>query len=332
MMKKSLLIIAILAVAFSAKAQDQAIFQNYQNAPILINPGATGFNNASNLMANFRSQWSGFPGAPTTYSVNYHGAVSDNIGLGANVLGETAASLTRYRFQANFGYRFPLGSLAKMAIGVSPEFSTVRLSNEAVSNPLYEAGDVLIEEFTGGQQVIDITLGFLAEIKNRANLDPTSERRSGKTTIGLAFPNLLVARLNDIASSEPSSSPFRYFSMYVAHRVYINSQDISFEPSLLVRRIQDAPSTVDINVKAGFLQDVLVTGLSYRAGLEDGILGFMLGSEGFNINKNENPNPRFTLNAYYMFDLSFQEFQKYGGMSHEVTLVMQLRRKQNKNN
>ncbi|MCB0640430.1 MAG: PorP/SprF family type IX secretion system membrane protein [Phaeodactylibacter sp.] len=298
-MKKLIFFIAFVAAAFQIQAQDQAIFMHYNISPILVNPAAAGFSDDYNLTLNFRNQWTGFDGAPFTYAANFHGPIGNTLGLGASILAEDVASLTRYRFQLNYAFRYQI-QLVKLAAGFSTEFSTVRLSNEAMSNKFFEVGDVLLEEFSGGQQIFDATLGLMVQVKDA-------------TTIGLSFPNLIVAKISDIVSSDPEGSFFKYFTFYLGHRFYVREYSLSLEPSLMVRRVQDVPFNLDFNFKAGFLDDKLIAGLSYRSGL-GGALGILLGTE---------IKP---FRIFYSYDVSFQRFQQYNGGSHEVTLAFRFDR------
>ena len=304
MMKKLLFLIAFIATALTTQAQDQAIFMHYNISPVLVNPAAAGFTDDYNLTLHFRNQWTGFDGSPYTYAANFQGPIgSTPLGIGAGVLAENVASLTRYRFQLNYAFRYQI-QLVKFAAGFSTEFSTVRLSNEAASNKFFEVGDVLLDEFSGGLQVFDATLGLMVNVKDA-------------TTIGLSFPNLIVAKISDIVSSEPEGAFFKYFTFYMGHRFFIREYSLSLEPSLMVRRVQDVPFNLDFNFKAGFLDDKLIAGLSYRSGL-GGALGILLGTE----------IKPFRL--FYSYDVSFQRFQQYNGGSHEVTVAFRFDRLKDK--
>ena len=84
---------------------------------------------------------------------------------------------------------------------------------------------------------------------------------------------------------------------------------MTLEPSLVIRQVLMGPeSMVDINLKAGFLDEQLIAGLSYRGGVANA-LAILLGTRlsGFNL--------------YYSYDISFNRFQDYSVGSHEVTVA-----------
>lgn len=294
---KNLILLVLFLFAFgSANAQDQAIFTQYHISPILINPGATGFNEKNNLMMNLRSQWAGFPGAPKTYSVGYHGPLGRTMGIGANILSEKIASLDRLRFQLNYAFRYQIGEDVKLGMGFSTEFQSMGLARTTNENPLIES-ERLVSDYIDGVKIFDATLGFYGTIKER-------------THIGLSFPNLVVARLGEIAGSEPEGGFLKYFIFDMGHKLDFENAGVSFEPSIMVRKTLNSPFQIDFNTVAGFLSDQLFAGLSYRSGT-GGAVGILLGGK------------ISSVKVFYGFDLSFAKFQEYNSGTHEITAAFE---------
>ncbi|MCB0707531.1 MAG: PorP/SprF family type IX secretion system membrane protein [Saprospiraceae bacterium] len=302
-MKKFYLLLAFVAFALQMRAQDQAIFTHYHVSPILINPSVAGFDDVHNIQLNFRNQWTGFPGSPFTYAASYHGPIGKTLGVGANVLSENIGSLNRVRLQLNYAFRYQIKDV-RLAIGFSTEFSNTSLQNSTTDNPFYEAGDLVLEEYMGGQKVFDATLGFYGNFKDQ-------------TFVGLSFPNLIVTKISDIQSSDPEGSFFKYFVFQLGHKFKSPTTNISIEPSIMMRRLLNVPFQSDFNLKLGFLDDRLVTGLAYRAGL-GGSLGLLLGTETNNFR------------LFYSYDVSFQRFQQYNSGAHEVTIAFKIPSKSKK--
>ena len=299
-MKRILLLLIILGGLQTLRAQDPAIFNHYLISPILINPSYAGFEEAHMLHGHFRNQWTGFPGSPVTYGFNYNGPIGKTLGLGFNVLGENIASISRLRFQLNYAFRFKIGENVKMAAGFSTEFSNLQLNNSALQNPFYEAGDDLIDAFNNGESVLDATLGVYTSFKDN-------------TFVGLAFPNLIVAKISDIESGDPQGAFFKFFIFNLGHRFQFDN-GFSFEPSLMMRNVMNVPFNLDFNAKVGFLEDRFIAGLSYRTGV-GGALGVLLGTS----------FDQFRL--FYSYDLSFQQFQQYNSGAHELTIGLRLGKK-----
>lgn len=295
-MKKILLLISFFAIARLVVAQDEAIFSHYNIMPVLINPSAAGFGNMHQFQLNARAQWSGFADAPTTYAAQYNGPLGDNFGLGVGVLTESAAQMNRVRAHLNYAFRFQVSDMVKLSAGFSAEYQQVRLDNGIAGNIFFQEGDQIIEDFMDGRGVFDASLGFFSSFNEN-------------TQVGLSFTNLVRSRISNMGIEDNNESVLSHYIFYAGHKIKMD--DLTLEPSLLVRNVRDVPSQLDINLKASFLNETLTTGLSYRS---LGALGILLGTK------------LSTFEFYYSYDVFFQNFQKYNDGSHEVTVALSFNR------
>lgn len=298
-MKKILLLLSIFCGLNTLSAQDAAIFSHYHINPILINPAAAGFDETQSIFGTFRASWSGFPDAPNTYGVFYNGPIGKIFGLGAGINAETAAQMTRTRGVLNYAFRFGIKEDIKISAGFSTEFQQIKVDN-GVLGELYEPGDGLIEEAVNGRNQFDAGVGAFATYREN-------------TFVGLAFTNLVSARLTDI-SGVTSGTFLSYYTFLLGHKFTVEGLSFTLEPSLMVRQIINNPQQFDFNIKAGFLEDQLIAGLSYRS-LGEGALGILLGTK------------ISSLELFYTFDISFQEFQQFNSGSHEVTVAFRIQKK-----
>jgi len=85
------------------------------------------------------------------------------------------------------------------------------------------------------------------------------------------------------------------------------TNDIVFEPSIYIKQLNYVPLHIDLNLKAGFLEERLTGGITYSIGADER-LGFLIGSK---VN---------SLNFYYGYNVSRHEFQAYNNGSHEITV------------
>lgn len=299
---KKLLIVCLLSGLFqSLYAQDEAIFNQYHITPILINPAAAGFEEGHQLQLNARGQWSGFVDAPQTYAVNYNGAVGKTFGLGIGILSETAAQLSRTRAQLNYAFRFTVKEKVKISAGFGTRYERLSLDNSITSGSFFDLADDIVSDALTGQGAFDASLGIYSTIND-------------DTYMGLTVTNLVRTRLDQIVTANQESL-LKYFIFQVGHKFRVPDLKFTLEPSLLIRQVKDAPFQMDLNLKAGFLDDQLITGISYRA---LGAVGMLLGTR---------------LNSfylYYSYDLSFQRFQRYNMGSHEISFAFNLSKKQKK--
>ncbi len=295
-MKKIFLLLSFFAIWQVVRAQDEAIFTHYQITPILINPAAAGFNNTYQAQFNGRAQWTGFPDAPQTFGAMLNGPVGKNFGIGVGVSSETAAQLNRLKGQLNWAFRFNLSENVKMAAGFSALYQQFKLDGGVNVDDYLD--DDIVNEYMEGVNEFDASVGFFGSIREN-------------TRFGLSFANLIQTRLDDVVESTEESA-LQHYTLFLAHRFEIYDLNFSLEPSIMARRVKDAPSQVDINLKATFLDDQLITGLSYRS---LGALGILLGAKISNFN------------VFYSYDMSFQRFQKFNSGSHEISLLFNLPKK-----
>ena len=281
-------------VSFAQSAFDQSVFMHYTVNPVLINPAAAGAAGIHQINGNFRSQWTSFPGAPQSYGLNYNGPVGETIGLGAWLISEEIGSLQRTSIRFNFSNQFALGESWMLAGGFTAEFQNESLNMDVLDNPLVDVTDDLVMQGVDGTSLFDATLGFYAIHED-------------KTYIGLAFPNLILARLGEIETSEPRGSFFGNYILTAGTKIDLNN-NVILEPILMIQDIDRSPFRLDANVLAHFLEGKLTTGVSYRAG-RGGALGLLLGTR-----------IQETFSVYYSYDVGFQRFQQYNSGAHEITL------------
>jgi type IX secretion system PorP/SprF family membrane protein len=298
-MKKYLLVITLFSLCQMAFAQDEAIFSHYNITPVLINPSVAGFDDTHQLQLNARAQWSGFADAPQTYAAQYNGPLGDNFGIGVGILSETAAQLQRLRAHLNYAFRFDISEKVKLSAGFSTEYQQVQLDNGVMSSNFIDLGDDVINDFMEGRGVFDASVGVYSSI-------------SENTRIGLTFTNLVRSRLSS-STQDQNESILKYYIFFASHRMDVEDLNFSLEPSIMVRNTRDVPSQLDINLKAGFLDDALIAGLSYRS---SNTVGLLLGTK----------LSKFQL--LYSYDVFFDEFQRYNDGSHEVSVLISLERKQ----
>lgn len=305
-MKKLILLLGLVSVLQTlVHAQDEALFMHYNISPILINPAAAGFDETYNLQFNARMQWTGFEDAPKTFAARYNGPLGRTFGLGIGVFSETAAQMSRSKLQLDYAFRYPVNEDWKLAFGFFTEFQQMRIDGDITASPFYDPADALLEDLLNGKGQFDAALGIYGTFREN-------------TYGGITFNNLVSSRLSEIAGVGASESFFSYYTFNVGHRFELTQQKVSLEPSILLRQIRNAPFQMDLNLKAGFLDEQLIAGLSYRAGL--GAMGILLGTRLTNFN------------LYYSYDVSFQRFQKYNTGSHEITVALTFKKRDKKKN
>lgn len=299
-MKKILVLIGFIAfISGSALAQEEAVFMHYIFNPTLINPAATGFDKEHhNVFINVRSAWTSFPETPKTYALSYNGPIGKRLGLGGMIYTENVAGLTRFRGQLSYAFQYQIQDF-DMAFGMSTEWHNTTVDNSVTNSVLYDEGDERVLAAMEGQTEFDATIGLYGSYKDRI-------------FFGLSSPGLVRGKLDQI-SGTGDGGPFQFLLANLGGKFELSDSKVKLMPSILVKKVRGVDFQTDVNLIASFLKDQLMTGLTYRAGT-GGNLGIILGTK-YN-----------TLQFIYTYDVYMDEFQKYNGGSHEITINFEFNR------
>jgi len=296
------IIVMTLLVTFTIKhsnAQEAGYFSHHYFIPVLINPGATGFNGDHEILAGYRRNYSDFEDAPRTFTALYNGSFADKIGLGIQLTSDKVGVSNLFEGQLSYAYRFTINDVV-LSIGLSTALQTYKI-NDVQSDPNVDQTDILLAEAINGYTLFDGSAGVYGEADK-------------KFFFGVAFPNLIKNRLTEIQGdiNLPDFDLFSY-AVLVGYRFNIENYDFTVEPSLSVTDLRYSPFMIDGNVKFSFLQDQLVGGIGYSFGEHDESSASLL--LGTRIN---------ALQLFYSYNVSLGNFQQYNNGSHELTLLYRI--------
>lgn len=138
--KKGLLIIVALLLAVRMDAQDLPIYSQYLFNKYLINPAVAGSDGYTSINLTTRQQWTGYLGAPQTYSLSMQGRVlkqkyliKDNIfskkifrphtegkvGLGGTIYSDINGLVRRTGFSTSYAYHLWLQGGTQLSFGLA---------------------------------------------------------------------------------------------------------------------------------------------------------------------------------------------------------------------
>lgn len=287
----------ICLCASSLDAQERYFDERYIYSqgflnPVLLNPAAAGFSGDHNILLNYRNNWSSFEGSPKSVTLAYDGRLIDRVGIGAIIMQDNFGSLRTSKAQLSFTYGIT-STKNDVRFGLSTEFIQHGLNNRDANDGNFDPNDPLVLERRNGIQFFDVSIGAYGVY-------------DGKFTYGFALPSLLSSRLTNTSStnSDGRDIGFLFQAGYILDEV---ANGISLEPSIVFKKLHQVPTHLDLNLKAGFLEDKFTGGLSYTLG-GDKRLGFLIG---FKIEK---------LNLYYTYNVSTQQFQDYNNGAHEFSV------------
>jgi type IX secretion system PorP/SprF family membrane protein len=291
---KNLIILVAMSFAISSIGQEKYFDSRYLYSqaflnPILLNPAAAGIKSTRSAFLNYRNTWSGFNNAPRTVTFGYDGKLIDRVGFGAVLMQDNFGALRTNKVSLNFSYGIESPKNV-VRFGLATDYLQHGLNNLDASDNQLDPNDPLVRERRTGSQFFDLTAGIFGVYDK-------------KITYGIAIPSMVTSRINN--TDQPLETEIG-FIFNVGYRLDEIMSDVSLEPSVFVKKLNNVPTHFDFNLKAGFLDDKLSGGVSYTLGA-DNRLGFLLG---FNLNK---------LDIFYTYNTSTYEFQTYNNGSHEFT-------------
>jgi len=229
-MNKPLLIKSIVAsvfafLSFTARAQQDPLYAQYFNNPMLINPAFAGSNERLYAGIAYRTQWSGVDGGPKTFNANGHIALMDNkVGIGAVVLQDQIGDIKNTQFGAAGAYHIKLLN-KKLSFGLqmgATRFATdpnaVRVQNQ----------DPLFAQFN--ETKFNTGAGVLLQ--------------NERYTLSLSVPRILASTVSQGGQSIEVYGQNYY--LYGSYLIYVNDL-VQFKPSALLRMAKGSSISADVN-------------------------------------------------------------------------------------
>jgi len=227
------LFILLTAAAFG---QQDPLYSQYINNPMVINPAYAGLNNNFNASVAYRNQWGGFEGNPKTFNFNSHVSLVDNkVGVGLLVVQDQIGDAKNTEVQGAFSYKLPLDDTKTFSFGMQAGFVNFRNNYSNLNLPEDQQDD---PAFLQNENVTSPNLGVGAIIK------------SDKYFFGASIPRLLNTTISTGAGQD-----FQLYNrtLYVfGSYAYFINENIRFKPAILLRAVKGSPMSVDLNFNFNF--------------------------------------------------------------------------------
>ena len=291
-MKKTTLIVlllCIMCVDFATAQQDPQYTQYMYNMNV-VNPAYAGSKESLSITALYRNQWSGFDGAPETFTFSAHSPFGDKVGLGLSAIKDELGPISETNVFVDFSYTLQLSESFKLALGIKAgaTFHDVGLIDLELQDPN--------DPF------------FSQDISNTyPNVGAGAFLYTENFYLGLSVPNLLNSVHLDENGLKFGSETNHYFG--TAGYVFQVSENVKLKPSVMVKSAFDAPISYDGNLNALFYEKFEI-GASYR--LDDSFSGMV----GFQAT----PNIRIG----YAYDSVMSDLDAVASASHEVIITFDL--------
>lgn len=305
-MKRYILQIALcLLVIGELSAQQVAQYSQYNLNYYLMNPAVGGVGSNLEAQLGFRSQWTGFEGAPTSMYMSIHTPIK---------YPSSNSHLKKHPYQGVGGYVFKDQAGANSFTGAYFSYAYhIRVTNK---NTFSFGASMGVKQYALDGSKIEFTQ--VTDDPKVTGANETNTLPDGNAGFwyhtdhffgGIAI-NQLLSNSIDITQAAPQNSFGQLDNHYFMNVGYVYDVDkhLKLVPSILVKAVQPAPLQVDVSLKAIFDKTYWVGGSVRNF---DALVVFA----GFNYNKFE---------FGYSFDLTLNEIQKHSAGSHEIIIGLLL--------
>jgi type IX secretion system PorP/SprF family membrane protein len=297
-MKKRFLPLIIIASLFATTgvAQQSMLYNHYYLNPFLYNPSYIAPTGYTELYLNYRKQWVGIDGAPTTSTLNFQVPLNYKSGLAFTAIQDEAGILKTTTGLISFSYSVYFGTritdVNKLSFGLSAGVTNSRLDPD-------QADDINDPVLGNNTTSLDGQFGL--------------HYRYNRFKIGFAIPRIFETQVVDEESfSKAGISQLNNTISSISYDFKISDR-FSFEPMATYRTYQNLDPFFEA-IATFKIADVAWVGGGYRQNY--GAFPFL----GVNVKQK--------LRVAYSYEIATNQTDKMGSGSHEVQLAWRIGKKQ----
>lgn len=282
-----------LLIATGGAAQQDPLYSQYMFNTLAFNPAYAGSADVFTVMALSRHQWVGLDGAPATQTFLAHSPLPmEELALGFTAINDKIGPSRQTSAYADVAYRIKTGADTRLSFGLKGGVNIYQADLASLSTVEVDPANVNI----AGQLLPNFGFGLYWH-------SPTYY-------VGLSAPKLLENEL-DAADGNVvvSASEARHYFLMGGYVMDL-SRDIKFKPAFMMRVVEGAPLSLDINANF-LLRERIWFGAMYRLGNAFGVMGQ------YQVNDQ--------LRVGYAFDLTTTKLGAYNAGTHEIMLSYDLR-------
>jgi type IX secretion system PorP/SprF family membrane protein len=291
-MARFALLLLLAAPGATAHAQQDPLYSQYMFNTLAFNPGYAGSGDVFTAMALSRHQWVGFAGAPSTQTLLMHTPLRNhNVGLGFTLMNDRIGPTDQLGVYGDFAYRIRTGEDTRLAFGLKAGMNVYQADVAALATVENDPANANIR----GQLLPNFGFGLFWH--------------SDRYYLGLSIPKLLTNQIDAVADNVVVTAEEARHYFLIGGYVFDLNMDLKFRPSFMVRAVQGAPLSMDLNANF-LLRERVWFGAMYRIGNSAGLLAQ------YQINDQ--------LRCGYAFDLTTNRLGAYNAGTHEVMISYDL--------
>lgn len=297
---KKLILFSLAIFVFSAlQAQQDPMYTMYMFNKLPVNAGYAGSSGGVSGTLLYRTQWTGFKGAPKTASFSLDAPLFNDLsGVGVSIVQDKVGISNNLYLSGAFAYRFSVFG-GKMGLGLSGEIQRRQMKWSEV-NPI---------------DPTDANLTYADDNIFLPNVGVGVYWQHEKAFFGVSMPRILENKLNHNSTAgstyETRALQRRHIFGMVGFLATL-SADLKLRPMALVKYVNNAPVEFDFNLSA-LISDLVWVGAGYRT------------NDSFSAMVQLNLSNRFRLG--YAHDFTYTRLNAYHNGTHEIMLGFDLHKK-----
>jgi len=293
-MKRIPTILALLIMSLNAQAQQWPLYSQYMFNQFILNPAVAGSDERIPVIATVRRQWQGIQDAPVTQSISAHAYTGQYVGLGINFFNEVAGPSRRtgMTFSAARHFMVNKANDTWFSFGLSGSF--YQFGFDPTKLRFDQPDDPVITTAAISKFIPDAAAGVYLY--------------NSQYFLGLSVQNMFQTPINLFDIIDRNYNPASRVYFLSGGYEFVINDNLSIQPSFLVRKVFAAPYQMDLNVKAT-IANHFTAGVSYRS--SDAVVLLV----GANI-----PN----VFVGYSYDITLNPLKSYSRGTHEVYLIVKM--------
>jgi len=303
---KKIIIILILLVPTVVFGQQFPFMEGYNVNPFSLSPAYAGIHNSKTLFIDYRSDWSGLEGGPTTYQLSYNDKFHEKKELGGNFIYKQSDI---FKNNVGLGGRFIYDKtdIFKQMLLLGTYTYEVRIAkghwvNFGLSAGFYKNAIDFAKYFNNPDYIQDMVLIYgQGKSKIKFATDISALYRYKQAEAGILFSNVMFGTVR-YRNNEMTYKPLKNYLLHASY-LFVIDNNWSAKPTFILRGGQNIPVQIEIAPTITWNDRFWGTTL-YRTG---GLFGVGLGGEvyeGIILNYSYNLSTNVALNTFGSHQLS----------------------------
>lgn len=287
-MKKIIFTSVFLLITTLMNAQQFPFLEGYNMNPYSLSPSYAGVHNSKTVFMEYRSDWSGIAGGPSTMQMSYNDKYSEKVGFGARFILDKTDIFKQSLILGTYTYEIKLTEEHIVNLGLSAGFFR---------------NSIDLAKYYNNSDFVDDNVLMYGREKSKLKFatDFSALYRYNNLNAGILFSNIMIgtAKYRD---TDLTYKPFRNYILHASYEYVIDSK-WSVTPLVIFRDGKNVPAQFELSPSV-YWDERFWGNVLFRTG---GIFGLGFGGEVYNgllVNYSYNLSSGIALNTYGSHQIS----------------------------